>query len=133
MAKQRMRRGENPREPEAVVLRTGELDENTLRRDAEKNFEIYGFYGLSVWVPGSAAELDALLANKLKAAAEVIRFAAGDLYARGLDLWDTGQYPHYDGVYLVGDSLDGLVAAFLSAPRTVLVNQRYDPEGDPER
>lgn len=81
MTRQRMRRGETPREPEALVLRTGELDDDTLRRDAGKNFEIYGFYGLSVWALGGDVAVDGLLAGKLKAAEEVIQFVAGDLYA----------------------------------------------------
>ena len=115
------------------MLRTGELDTDTLRRDADSNFEIYGFYGLSVWVPSTDVEFDGLMAGKLKAALEVIQFVAADLYARTLSLWDTGQYPHYDGVYLVGDHLDALVEAFLSAPHTLVINPHYDPEGGPER
>jgi hypothetical protein len=50
-----------------------------------------------------------------------------------MDLWDTGQYPHYDGVYLAGNTLDGLVGAMLSAPHTVLASPYFDPDGGPER
>lgn len=115
------------------MLRTGDLDENVLRRDATGNFEIYGFYGLSVWVPNTDAEFDGLMVGKLKAASEVIQFVAADLYARAISLWDTGQYPHYDGVYVVGDHLDALVDGFMSAPHRLVVNPHYDPEGGPGR
>lgn len=84
MVKQRMRRGEQPRDPAAIVLRGDGLDEEYLNRDAEANFAIYGFYGLSVWVPGANVSEDDILAGKLVKAQTVVRFVAGDLYTRDL-------------------------------------------------
>lgn len=133
MARRRMRRGERPREPEALVLRAGDLVEEQLRRDAESNREVYGFYGLSVWIPGEDVSLDDLLAGKLKRASGLKQFVAGELYSRGLELWDTGMYPHYGGVHQPGESLDGLVSAICSAPFTLLVNPYFDPDGGEAR
>lgn len=133
MAKQRMRRGEPPRESDALVLRGGDLDHEPLRHDAEENFRRYGFYGLSVWIPGAETSVDDILASKLVKSAVVHEFRLGDLRARSVDVWDTGQFPHYDGVYLAGEHLDELVTAVLAASRTVLSNQFYDPEGGPDR
>jgi hypothetical protein len=124
-----MRRGEPPRDAVSVVLRTGDLDVDTLARDAEANFDIYGFYGLSVWVTGPDITLADLLAGKLKGAIEVAQFRAGDLYARSLHLWDTGQYPHYDVVHDDGATLDALVSAMRLAPFTAVTNPYYEPDG----
>ena len=133
MVKNRMRRGEQPRDPGAIVLRGDALDEECLSRDAAANFAIYGFYGLSVWVPGAdVSEVD-ILEGKLVKAQIIVRFVAGDLYARNLLLWDTGLFPHYDGVYLMGDKLDELVRAITDAPSTSMINPYHDPDGGPER
>lgn len=115
------------------MLRGDDLDVELLAADAARNFELYGFYGLSVWVPGDGVTVDAVLATKLVKSRLAVRFRAGDLYDLGLALWDTGQFPHYDGVYLAGDTLEGLVSAFVAAPRTVTINDHYDPDGGPDR
>jgi hypothetical protein len=121
-----MRRGEPPPPDASVVLRTGDLDTAILVADASGNFDVYGFYGLSVWVPNETFTLPDLLAGKLKGASEVIQFRAGDLYAHDLHLWDTGQAPHYDVVYQDGATVDGLVAGIQSLPYTVIVNPYYE-------
>ena len=79
MTKQRMRRGEPAPSPDAVVLRGGGLDRDVLIADAETNFAVYGFYGLSVWVPADTAGEDALLATKLLKSRLVRRFLVADL------------------------------------------------------
>lgn len=65
--------------------------------------------------------------------AVVLRFTAGDLRAAHLELWDTGQPPHYDVVYVVADGLDSLVEALMATPNMTLINPHYDPDGGSER
>ena len=136
MTKQRMRRGESPPAPDAVVLRGGGLDRDVLIADAETNFAVYGFYGLSVWVAADAADAageDALLASKLLKSRIVRRFVVSDLLARNLDLWDTGQSPHYDLVYQRGADVNALVDAVLATHSTTLINPHHDPDGGADR
>ena len=133
MTKRRMRRGESPPDPGAVVLRGDVLDAQTLREDATTNFELYGFYGISVWVPTQERTTDALLATKLLKSQVVLRFTARDLTTQHLELWDTGQSPHYDVVYVRSDDLDALVNALLAAPNTIMINPHYDPDGGSDR
>jgi hypothetical protein len=133
MTKQRMRRGGGAPASDAVVLRGGSLDPQILREDAGTNFAVYGFYGLSVWLPDERHPEDALLATKLLKSRVVRRFTAGDLTARDLELWDTGQSPHYDVVYIRAASPDDLVEAVVAAPCTTVINPSYDPDGGPDR
>lgn len=133
MTKQRMRRGEPPPASDAVVLRGGGLDRDTLRADAETNFAVYGFYGLSVWVPADAVGEDTLLVTKLLKSRIVRRFLVADLLARGLEVWDTGQSPHYDLVYVRDADVDALVDAVIATPATTLINQHHDPDGGADR
>ncbi len=127
-----MRRGEKLREPDAVVLRGDVLKEDVLRRDATTNFAVYGFYGVSVWVPGGSTLSDDILRGKLVKARVVVRFQAGELRANGIALWDTGEFPHYDVVHRAGESLDELVAAIVATPSTLLINPYFDPDGGPD-
>lgn len=133
MTKQRMRRGEPSPAPDAVVLRGGALDRDVLRADAETNYAVYGFYGLSVWAPADAAGEDVLLATKLLKSRIVRRFLVADLIAGGLELWDTGQSPHYDLVYLRDGGVDDLVAAVIATHSTTLINPHHDPDGGADR
>ena len=128
-----MRRGDDPPRSNAVVLRGDVLDATTLRRDAVTNFEMYGFYGVSVWLASEERPEGVLLATKLLKSRVVLRFTVGDLRAAHLELWDTGQSPHYDVVYVVADGLDSLVEALLATPNMTLVNPHYDPDGGSER
>jgi hypothetical protein len=80
-----------------VVLRGGSLDHELLRIDAERNFEIYGAYGLSVFAAVNTS------IDELAQQVPLVRFAlltllrVGDLRAAGLHLEATGRNPrHYD-------------------------------------
>jgi hypothetical protein len=80
-----------------VVLRGGSLDTALLRKDAERKFEIYGVYGLSVFAALGAS------VDELAQEVPLIRFAlltllkVGDLKTAGLHLEATGRNPrHYD-------------------------------------
>jgi hypothetical protein len=52
---------------------------------------------------------------------------------RGLELWDKGQSPHYDLVYLRGADADGLLDAVVATHSTALINPHYDPDGGADR
>jgi hypothetical protein len=118
---------------DATVLRGDLLDARDLRKDGLANYGLYGFYGVSVWVPSEEKPEDDVLATKLRRSRFVIRFSAGDLYAQRLELWATGQSPHYDVVYIQAASPDSLVEAFMAAPYVTMINPHYDPEGGPDR
>lgn len=129
MAKKRMRRGAGRLAASALVVRGGSFDPSMLAVDADRNFEVYGFYGLSVWAAEGEAGVEDLLSRRFVSTRYVNVFRVGDLYAEGLHLWDTGQEPHYDVVHLEGGQLDELVAAILAAPRVIRLNEHYDSEG----
>lgn len=50
-----------------------------------------------------------------------------DLAGCELQLWATGQRPHYDVVY-EGTDLDGLVARLAAAPHRIVDNRSVDRE-----
>jgi len=129
MTKQGMRRGEPAPGPDAVVLRGGGIERDVLIADAETNFAVYGFYGLSVWVPADADGEATLLATKLLKSRIVRRFLVADLLARGLEMWDTGQSPHYDLVYVRDGDVETLVVAVIATHNTTLINPHHDPDG----
>jgi hypothetical protein len=91
MAKARSRRGEPPLPSLAVVLRGDLLEPDALRESAERNFDVYGFYGVSVIAETEAIRWVDLAAGRFTRAPWLVLFTAGDLRAAGLELWDTGQ------------------------------------------
>ena len=130
MTKRRLRRHGPPPERGTEVLRGHRLDADRSREAAAFNHAVYGFYGISVWSPTPQFSREVILATKLRAATEVTVLTAGDLYDRGLRLWDTGQEPHYDVVCVESDDLDALITGLLQATHVVLDNEHYDPEGE---
>ena len=50
-----------------------------------------------------------------------------------LELWDTGQAPHYDVVYVGADNPDTLVEALMSVSAESMINPYYDPDGGFDR
>jgi len=125
-----MRRGETSPTSDTVVLRGDVLDAQSLRRDAMTNHEIYGFfYGVSVWIPIRDKPDDFLLKTKLQKSRIVLRFTVGKLNAQGLELWDTGQAPHYDVVYEQADRPEALIEALLVTDCVTMINPHYDPDG----
>jgi hypothetical protein len=130
MTKQRLRRDGPPPERGTEVLRGHQLDPDELREDATFNHAVYGFFGISVWLPTPLFSREAILATKLRAAAEVTVLIAGDLYDRGLRLWE-----HRAGAALRCGVRrvrrpDALISGLLTATHVVLVNEHYDPEGE---
>jgi hypothetical protein len=84
---------------------------------------------LSVWVPANAGGEDALLATKLLKSRLVRRFLVAALLARDLELWDTGQSPHYDLMYVRDGDVEALVDAVIATHNTTLLNPHHDPDG----
>lgn len=96
-----------------------------LIEDALTNFDFYGFYGLSVWLVTDQWPFERILAERMRHAARVALFVAGDLYASGLELWDTGQHPHYDAVHVTATEPTELVDRLLATRFEVVDNGHY--------
>ena len=122
MAKRRARRGEPPLPAATVVIRGDLLDPDVLAESAQRNFEVYGFYGISVFAETAEVSWTDLAAFRFAAVAWLVLFTAGDLQAAGLDLWDTGVAPHYDVVH---DDLHELVARMLGTAHRVVPNPHH--------
>jgi hypothetical protein len=118
----RSRRGEALPDVAALVLRGDLLDPAELRITAERNFDVYGFYGISVFAEVGDATFDTIEATKLARAHWIAVFTAGDLFSAGLELWDTGQVPHYDVVHQV---LPELLDRFLGALHRTIRNEHF--------
>ena len=120
--KRRARRGEPLPAPTALVLRGELLDPDELRITAERNFDVYGYFGISVFAEVGGATFDSIAGTKLARARWIAVFSAEDLLASGLELWDTGQTPHYDVVAAV---LSELLERFLDTPHRIVPNERF--------
>jgi hypothetical protein len=93
---------------------------------AQRNFDVYGFYGISVFAETADMLWTDLAATRLSAAPWLVLFNAGDLEAAGLELWDTGTAPHYDGVHA---DLEELVARMLGTAHRVVPNPHHRAGG----
>jgi hypothetical protein len=131
MVKTRALRDEPPPGPDQLVFRgilgdTG-LDPADLRQAAVLNHELYGFHGVSVWVANIAFPRELLESTKLVKFERYAEFTVADLTECGLQLWATGQRPHYDVVY-EGNDLESLVARLAAAPHRIVDNPSVDRE-----
>jgi len=103
------------------------LDPADLRQAAVLNHELYGFYGVSVWVADLAFPRKLLESTKLVKFERYAEFTVADLAGCGLRLWATGQRPHYD-VVAEGNDLESLVARLAAAPYRIVDNRSVDRE-----
>jgi hypothetical protein len=89
--------------------------------------ELYGFYGVSVWVADTAWSWKRLEATKLVKFERYAEFTVADLTAPGLSLWATGQRSHYDVVDELND-LESLVTLMTATPYVIRDNPNVDRE-----
>lgn len=125
--KQRQRRGEAIPDEAAFVVRGDPLMPTALAESARENHVIYGFYGVSVFAEVGGLTWEDIASTKLRRATWLVLFTARALLANGLELWDTGQAPHYD---IVHDDLDELVGRILGCEHRVVENPSR-VQGDP--
>ncbi len=88
--RQRMRRGEGVPPDATVIVRANRLDPDELVIDAERNYDVYGFYGISVFAESGGQAWMTIARDKFSEAEWIVIFTAGDLIDAGLELWDTG-------------------------------------------
>ena len=131
MVRTRTQRDEPPPGPAELVFRgilgDAGLDPADLRSAAVLNYELYGFYGISVWVADLVFPRELLESTKLAKFERYAEFVVSDLARCGLRLWATGQRPHYDVVY-EGQNLESLVARLAAAPHRIVENHSVDRE-----
>lgn len=129
MVKSRHRRDEPLPEPGDLAVRgvvgTLGLMPEDLMAAAVMNHDLYGFYGVSVWIPNAEQPLGRLEQTKLVKFAQYAVFSVADLITRELELWATGQSPHYDVVH---DDLDNLVEQLRVTPHQIRINPHVDRE-----
>ena len=106
------------------MLRGDELNPDELAETADETFAGYGFYGISVFAEVNGMVLDTIAAQKLARHEWLAVFTAGDLIEAGLDLWDTGQSPHYDVVH---EDKAQLVDLMVGCPHRLVRNAHYEP------
>ncbi len=90
------------------------------------NFDVNGYFGVSVFAEVGGVDLNWIASHKLSGASWLVVFRAGEVLAAGLDLWDTGQSPHYDVVH---EQLDELVDRLAACPHRVIPNPSSQPGG----
>jgi hypothetical protein len=108
----------------SLVVRGGELDPELLRRDALRNHQIYGTYGISVFAIRDTTLDDMAQEPPLVRFRRLTIITAGVLRAAGLRLEPTGRNPrHFDVGF---DDLDEGVACLCGCEHRIFVNPYHD-------
>lgn len=124
--KQRARRGEPLPEGGVLVVRGDLLDPAELASDARDNFQVYGFYGVSVYAEVGGADVDWIAMHKLRRAQWLVLFEVRHVLDAGLELWDTGLSPHYDVVHA---EVDELVTRLVGCRHRLVRNVYFQEDG----
>lgn len=99
-----VRGGDDLSDEEDVVVRGGELDFAVLQRDAKRNYEVYGVYGISVFAVRDVTLDEMAQQPPLLRFSRLTLMKAGVIRAAGLRLEPTGHNPrHFDITF---DQLD---------------------------
>ncbi|MEU0313068.1 hypothetical protein [Nocardioides sp. NPDC006273] len=148
MARQRLIRPATPLPAEDLLVRAlfqtyasgVDFDRDALVADAAYNFELFGYFGLSLWHVSDVWPLERILTDKTRRARRVAMFTAGALQTQGLGLVPSGKAPHYDAshgpvygstyanVQITSGSAEELVDRFLAAAYTVEDNPHHQQE-----
>lgn len=83
--KRRARHGEPLPGPSALVLRGDLFDPDEIGASAERNDQVYGFYGISVFAEVGGTTFDDIAATKLARARWIAVFTAGAVITAGRD------------------------------------------------
>lgn len=118
------------------VIRGGPLSSDVLRTNAEANFRLFGFYGLSVFCASGIWSRDRILGEHLRRFSVASIPRVDDLRELGLKVLLTGREPHGDIVGLLTTGIPGespgeresLVAAVASARHHVVSNPYFGEE-----
>lgn len=104
------------------------LGSRGLRIDAGDNFEIYGYFGISVFAEVGGVDLNWIASQKMSCPGPSgwSSSALVTCWLRDFQLWDTGQSPHYDAVH---DQLDEFVARLVVACPHRVINPSGQPGG----
>lgn len=124
--KERRRRGEPLPDQATIVVRGELLDPDLLAEAAQANEEIYGFFGVSVFAEMAGLTWERIASTKLVRAEWLVLFALGSLLDAGLQVWDTGQTPHYD---IVHEDRDELVRRILGCEHRIVRNPAQEQGG----
>ena len=126
--KTRTRRGESLPRNNLLVLRGDLIIPERLLVTAERNFAIYGFYGISVFGSYTPTEFQKLAETKLVHSEWLAVFGARSILRADLELLDTGLAPHYDVSHT---DPNFLIEKFVQCPHYLVRNPYFEPaEGD---
>lgn len=113
------------------MVRGDELDANVIREDASRfyrRFPAWGRYGVSAFVAGNLAEVEALCETKLAPWAVVVVIELRSLEEAGIEVIPTFRTPH---VTLAHARLDDLARKLLGCEHRIVINPYHEPEVGP--
>jgi hypothetical protein len=112
------------READEVLIRGGLFDPEILRADAQRMFDVYGTYGISVFALRGTSVDESAQQPPLVRFAHLTLVTLGDLRHVGMALEPTGRNPRHYTIVL-GD-LDVGIAALLRSRRQALTNPYHE-------
>ena len=119
-----VRGGDDLSDEEDVVVRGGELDFAVLQRDAKRNYEVYGVYGISVFAVRDVTLDEMAQQPPLLRFSRLTLMKAGVIRAAGLRLEPTGRNPrHFDITF---DQLDEVVDRLCRCEHQVFDNPYHE-------